>query len=189
MNLHFPHVRENDISSTAKVGLSCKHHAPWMAQMPINWLLLGGHQSQKREVIPVQDSHTAEVITACYCPNGHSILSDTEKFKGHPGLSLKLKNKLSEGWLIISPVLGDRDRRFIDFERKLGEVVEICCPTCSEAFPIYNQCACGAHLVALFTSPKAHFAQCVGICQRLGCLHAELLSERDLRLYSRQDYL
>ena len=160
-----------------------------MDLMSINWLLLGGHQSQKREVIPDQDAQKAEVVTECYCPNGHSVLSDGHKFQGHSGLSLLLKSKTSEGLLIISPVLGDRDRNFVGFERKAGEVVDICCPTCSESFPIYNQCPCGAHLVALFTSPKAHFAQCIGICQRLGCLHSELLSERDLRLYSRQDYL
>ena len=157
--------------------------------MSINWLLLGGHQSQKREVIPEQDPHKCEVITECYCANGHSILTDRAKFQGHLGLTLKLRNKQSEGLLILSPVLGDRDRLFIDFEKSVGEVVDICCPTCSEPFPIYNSCPCGAHLVALFTSPRKHFSQCIGICQRLGCLHSELLSERDLRLYSRQSYL
>ncbi|MGW8311705.1 MAG: hypothetical protein ACWGOL_00580 [Desulfuromonadales bacterium] len=157
--------------------------------MNINWLLLGGHQTQKREVIKDQDpQHKSEVITECYCPNGHSILTDAAVFQGHHGLTLKLKNKSEEGLLVISPVIGDRERKFIEFEKKLGEVVEICCPTCSEPFPVYNVCPCGAHLVALFTSQKAHFSQCIGICQRLGCLHAELLSERDLRLYSRQDY-
>jgi hypothetical protein len=45
--------------------------------MSINWLLLGGHQSQKREVIADQDSHENEVVTECYCSNGHSILADT----------------------------------------------------------------------------------------------------------------
>jgi len=156
--------------------------------MKINWLLLGGHQTQKREVIVDQDHHQNEVITECYCPNGHSILTDTACFQGHPGLTLKLKNRTTEGLLVISPVLGDRDRIFIDFEKSADEVVDICCPSCSEPFPVYNVCPCGAHLVALFTSLKAHFSQCIGICQRLGCLHSELLSERDLRLYSRQDY-
>jgi hypothetical protein len=156
--------------------------------MKINWLLLGGHQAQKREVIQDQEHHRHEVVRECYCPNGHSILTDAAHFQGHPGLTLKLKNRSSEGLLVISPVLGDRDRVFIDFEKTMGEVVEICCPSCSEPFPVYNIGPCGAHLVALFTTLKAHFSQCIGICQRLGCLHSELLSERDLRLYSRQDY-
>jgi len=157
--------------------------------MPINWLLLGGHQTQKREVIAEQDLQKCQVITECYCQNGHSILTDVALFQGHRGLTLKLKNKASEGLLVISPVIGDRGRTFIDFEKQVGEIVDICCPTCSEPFPVYNVCPCGAHLVALFTSPKTRFSQCIGICQRLGCLHSELLSERDLRLYSRQDYL
>ncbi len=157
--------------------------------MPINWLLLGGHQTQKREVITEQDPQKSVVITECYCPNGHTILTDRARFHGHLALTLKLKNKTGEGLLVISPVIGDRSRTFIDFEKQPGEVVDICCPTCSEPFPVYNVCPCGAHLVALFTSQKTHFSQCIGICQRLGCLHSELLSERDLRLYSRQDYL
>ena len=156
--------------------------------MKINWLLLGGHQTQKREVILDQEHHQNEVVTECYCPNGHSILTDTAHFQGLPGLTLKLRNRASEGLLVISPVLGDRERLFIDFDKTPGEVVDICCPACSEPFPVYNVCPCGAHLVALFTSLKAHFSQCIGICQRLGCLHSELLSERDLRLYSRQNY-
>lgn len=143
---------------------------------------------QKRDVISEQDVVKRDVITECYCANGHSILTDAGVFQGHPGLTLKLRSKTAEGLLSISPVIGDRNRTFIDFERLPGEVVEICCPTCAEPFPVYNACPCGAHLVALFTSPKAQFSRCVGICQRIGCLHSELLSERDLRLYSREKY-
>lgn len=156
--------------------------------MAINWLLLGGHQLQKRDVITAQDLGKQDVITECYCANGHSILSDAGVFQGHHGLTLKLRSKTAEGTLSISPVIGDHSRTFIDFERHLGEVVEICCPICADPFPVYNACPCGAHLVALFTSPKAQFSRCVGICQRIGCLHSELLSERDLRLYSREKY-
>ena len=156
--------------------------------MPINWLLLGGHQAQHREVITDESLQKQEVVKECYCPNGHSILTDKAEFQGYPGLTLKLKSKASEGLLVISPVIGDHDRTFIDFEKVAGEVVDICCPSCSEPFPVYNVCPCGAHLVALFTSSKAQFSQCIGICQRLGCLHSELLSARDLRLYNRQDY-
>ncbi len=156
--------------------------------MAFKWLL-GGDQQQKRRVIQEEDQQSQEVILECYCPNGHTILTDAAIFQGHKALTLKLRTREREGILAISPVIGDRDRTFINFEEMPGQVVEICCPECSEAFPVYNECPCGAHLVALFTSPKAHFAQCVGICQRLGCLHSELITERDLRLYSRQDYL
>lgn len=157
--------------------------------MRIDRLLRGGHQAQKREVISESDLQRNQVITECYCPHGHAIVTEATRFQGHPGLALKLKSRSAEGLLLLSPVVGDRDRLFIDFDQQVGEVVEICCPVCAEPFPVYNVCPCGAHLVALFTSPMARFSQCVGICQRLGCLYSELLSERDLRLYSRQDYL
>ena len=156
--------------------------------MPFKWLK-GGDLAQKRQVIEITDQPQDEVITECYCPNGHSVLTDMATFHGHPALTLKLRGKTQEGFLAISPVIGDRDRTFFDFTQMPGEIVEICCPECSEPFPVYNECPCGAHLVALFTSSKTIFNQCVGICQRLGCLHSELNSERDLRLFSRQDYL
>jgi len=155
--------------------------------MGIMWLL-GGNDSQKRQVIEQNDRQDGQLISECYCRNGHSILSDMAVFDGHPGLTLKLVNSRQEGFLSISPIIGDRRRQFFDFERNPGDVVDICCPVCSEPFPIYNECSCGAHLIALFTSPRAQFSHCVGICQRIGCLHAELISERDLRLFSRQDY-
>ena len=155
--------------------------------MPLKWLQ-GGDQTQKRQVIQEEDQADRRVIDACFCPNGHSILTDIRTFQGLPALTLKLIGKRGEGVLAISPVIGDCNREFIDFEQVPGEVVEICCPECSMPFPIYNECPCGAHLVALFTSPKTHFAQCIGICQRIGCLHSELLSERDLRLFSRLGY-
>ncbi len=155
--------------------------------MGIMWLL-GGNVSQKRRVIEKSDQASGELITQCFCRNGHSILSDKGVFDGHAGLTLQLKNSRQTGFLAISPIIGDCRRQFIDFERIPGEVVEICCPVCDEPFPIYNECSCGAHLVALFTSPRAQFSHCVGICQRIGCLHAELISERDLRLFSRQEY-
>ena len=152
--------------------------------MRFAWLR-GGDQTQKRQVISQEDQQRKEVITECYCPNGHSILTDAGVYEGYPGLTLLLRTTAQEGILSISPIIGDHARSFLNFERRPGEVVEICCPTCEEPFPIYNECDCGAHLVALFTSPNASFAQCVGICQRIGCLHSELLSERDMRLYSR----
>jgi hypothetical protein len=155
--------------------------------MGIMWLL-GGNVSQKRRVIEKCDETGDQVISECYCQHGHSILSNKGVFDGHPGLTIKLRNSTQEGLLSISPIIGDCRREFIDFVKTPGDVVELCCPVCSEPFPIYNECSCGAHLVALFTSPKAQFSKCVGICQRIGCLHSELISERDLRLYSRQDY-
>lgn len=153
--------------------------------MGFSWLW-GGDQTQRRQVITEEDRRENLVIRECYCPKGHSIITDLATFGGYGGLTLKLRTATQQGLLSLSPIIGDRDRSFVDFEEIPGQVIEICCPTCAEPFPIYNECSCGAHLVALFTSPQTSFAKCIGICQRIGCLHSELLSERDLRLFSRQ---
>lgn len=152
--------------------------------MGFSWLL-GGDQTQKRRVITQGDRVENMVVRECYCPKGHSILSDLATFGGHQGLTLRLLTATQDGLLSLSPIIGDRDRTFFNFEEVAGEVIQICCPTCAEPFPVYNECSCGAHLVALFTSPQTSFAKCIGICQRIGCLHSELLTERDLRLFSR----
>jgi hypothetical protein len=136
-------------------------------------------------VITQGDRKDNLVIRECYCAKGHSIISDMAVFSGYPGLTLRLRTATQEGFLSLSPIIGDRERTFVNFVGVPGEVIEISCPTCHEPFPIYNECSCGAHLVALFTSPQTSFAKCIGICQRIGCLHSELLSERDLRLFSR----
>lgn len=129
-----------------------------------------------------------KIVSECYCPNGHSLISDLAHFSDHNGITLKLKGDSQEGLLSLSAVIGDKSRTFFNFARNEGEIIEICCPTCSTPLPIYNLCTCGAYLVSLFTSPKADFANSIGICQRIGCLHSEIISNRDLRLYSRQGF-
>lgn len=151
--------------------------------------LFGDDQAQKRQVITQQDRQANLVVKECYCPQGHSIISDLSTFGGQPGLTLRLRSSSQDGLLALSPIIGDRERIFFKFTGEVGDVVDICCPVCTEPFPIYNECSCGAHLVALFTSPQTSFAQCIGICQRIGCLHSELLTERDLRLFSRREAL
>lgn len=128
------------------------------------------------------------VLTACYCPNGHNLVSDRARFDGYDGITVKLKNRAREGLLSLSPTMGDLRRKFFDFEPDGGEIVDICCPTCEESLPVYNLCTCGASLVSLFLSPKAEFSNCIGICQRIGCMHSEIKSNRELRLFSRLGY-
>jgi hypothetical protein len=128
------------------------------------------------------------VLTACYCPNGHNLVGDRARFDGYEGITVKLKNASREGLLSLSPIMGDLQRMFFDFEPDEREIVDICCPTCAESLPVYNLCTCGASLVSLFLSPKAEFSNCIGICQRIGCLHSEIKSNRELRLFSRLGY-
>lgn len=138
-------------------------------------------ETASREVTPV-----IKLVDPCYCGSGHNLISDKAIFSGQAGITLKLRNASQEGILSLSPIIGDHDRTFFDAEWITDEIVEICCPTCSEPLPVYNECFCGADLVAIFTKDKNDFANCVGICQRIGCAHSEIISNYDLRVNSRR---
>ena len=153
----------------------------------MNWRQILPRQDSGEETLPLAKPQQL-IVEQCYCPNGHSILSPEHQYSGYPGLLLKLKTDEHQGLLSISPIIGDHARDFYDFVQTRGEVVEICCPVCDKLFPIYNACNCKAHLIALFTSPKIDYADCIGICQRIGCLYSEIISGRDLHLLNRVDY-
>lgn len=128
------------------------------------------------------------VVTKCYCHNGHDLLDPEHKFGGFDGLTVQLKTATQTGMLALSPIIGDMERTFIDFERNEGELIEISCPTCSEPLPDYDTCSCGAYLVAMFTTPDNNFANCIGICPRTGCLHSKIITNFNLRKLSRNGY-
>lgn len=130
----------------------------------------------------------SRVVTQCYCHNGHNLLDPKNKFDGFDGLTVQLKTDKQTGLLALSPIIGDMKRTFIDFERTEGELAEIGCPTCSETLPDYDTCSCGAYLVAMFTTPDENFANCIGICPRIGCLHSKIITNFNLRKLSRNGY-
>lgn len=133
---------------------------------------------------PVDQPNTKpsfELVAGCYCSNGHNLISNLVTFAGHDGITLKLRNDQQEGLLSMSSIIGDKDRTFFDTEWTPGEIVEICCPTCSDPLPVYNECDCGANLIAMFTTSKSDFSNCIGICQRIGCTHSEIKSNHELR--------
>lgn len=148
--------------------------------------LITGHASAKKT--PVEEIVRPQVVEQCFCPNGHNILSSEHLYSGHPGILLQLKTVDREGLLSLSPIIGDPARSFHDFKQVSGEIVEICCPHCEQPFPIYNQCGCNAHLIALFTTTKGDYSDCIGICQRIGCLNAEIISGRELQMLDRVNY-
>lgn len=144
-----------------------------------------GGRGVSRGISTDEEKVRDQLVSECYCHQGHSLLTKLATFDGLPGLTIKLRSATKEGLLSLSPIIGDKNRTFFDFERVESEVVELCCPTCDEPFPVYNTCPCGADLVTLFTTPRADFANVIGICRRIGCLYAEIISGRDMRLYSR----
>ncbi len=142
-------------------------------------------QTESTPAGPVKKNTGPIVLEQCLCANGHNLISDQATFLNHPGITLTLSNDRQQGMLSLSPVIGDKDRTFFGTEWLEGEIVSICCPVCAEPLPIYNECFCGADLVAMFTTSKNDFANCIGICQRIGCTHAEIISNYDLRVISR----
>jgi len=143
-----------------------------------------GMRKRKADKIPITEQSTPaelELVVGCYCSNGHNLISDLATFAGHGGITIKLRNDQQEGLLSLSQVVGDKDRTFFDTNWTKNEIVEICCPTCSEPLPVYNECACGANLIAMFTTAESNFSDCIGICQRIGCTHSEITSNHDLR--------
>ena len=143
--------------------------------------------NKKKKEAPQEVSF--EVVSECFCHNGHSLLNDLVTYNGYPGLTVLLRTAEQEGTLSLSPVIGDKSRSFFDFERVEGECIEICCPTCREALPVYSECACGADLVAMFTEQKVDYANCIGICQRIGCLNSEILTNRTLSLLGQNGFI
>lgn len=146
-----------------------------------------GKLFQRRTKVATVSEKMPEVVRECYCPNGHNLIQEHGRFGGHPGISLSLKGE-QQGIVSISPLIGDTDRSFFGFETVKGEIVDICCPTCAISLPVYNQCECGANLVAMFNTTKGDFADCIGICQRIGCLNSEIIGTYDLRKLSRNGF-
>jgi len=154
----------------------------------MGWKQMISGELTKEKQPHLEEVPPQQVVEQCFCPNGHNILSPQHSYSGHPGILLKLKTADRQGLLSLSSVIGDHARTFHDFTPVSGEIAEICCPVCDLPFPIYNQCGCDAHLIALFTSPKNDFADCIGICQRIGCLNAEIISGRELLMLDRVNY-
>lgn len=133
-------------------------------------------------------SDSFQVVSECFCHNGHSLITEAATFSEFNGLTLVLRNERQSGQLSLSPIVGDMSRTFFNFDRVEGEMVSICCPTCLEPLPHYDACSCGAYLVALFTTPDQNFANCIGICERIGCLHSKIITNSNLRKFSRNGY-
>ncbi len=141
---------------------------------------------------PTHETHLTpeglRVIIKCFCHNGHSLLDPAHQFEGFDGLTVQLNNESHTGLLALSPIIGDMNRTFIDFTCIENELIEISCPTCKEPLPDYDKCSCDASLVSMFTTPDQNFANCVGICPRIGCLHSKIITNFNLCKLSRNGY-
>ncbi len=122
------------------------------------------------------------VIRECYCPNGHSLISDQAVFDGHNGIVLKVKSKDKEGIIALDPVYGMK-HRYSSFNLPKDELLQIVCPECGIPLPVFSNCSCGGELVTLFLDQKSKFANSILICNRVDCQHAQLRFNNEVVLY------
>jgi hypothetical protein len=120
------------------------------------------------------------VIRECFCPNGHNLVTSKVKFNDRDGILLTIKRKSKKGKIALSPVYGDKSRISIDVDLKEGDLVQLFCPDCKVKLSTYADCECGGELVVMFTQPAIDYKNCIGICNRVGCRHAEIKNEGQL---------
>lgn len=120
------------------------------------------------------------VVKECFCKNGHNLISKRVNFNGFNGIYLKVKFQDKTGFVGLSPVFGDKSRIFVDIEIKKNDILEILCPHCDSPLAVYSNCSCGAKILAIFTTQKLEFSDCIGICNKVDCVNSEIISENQM---------
>jgi hypothetical protein len=132
---------------------------------------------------PVQKSAGAVkvlIVRELFCPAGHSLISERAVFNGYPGILLGVGLNDRKGLVALSPICGDKARISLDIDLPEDCIVNLCCPTCGIDLPRYATCSCGADLTALFLTRDASFADCIGVCNRIGCINARFITSGEL---------
>ena len=137
--------------------------------------------------IEIKESNNVLVLTECYCKNGHNLVNRRVKFNDFDGIIIKLKKDGKDGLVAMSPIYGDKSRISIDLDLIERETYDFHCPECDAELPEFSPCSCGAELKALFNTREAVFANCTGVCNRVGCEHAVIHSDGELLTISMVD--
>ncbi|MEN8224243.1 MAG: hypothetical protein ABFS05_02685 [Bacteroidota bacterium] len=120
------------------------------------------------------------LIKECYCQNGHNLISNKAIFNGFAGIVILVRRGDEEGLVALSPVYGYKSRVSLNVDLFDEQIWDICCPQCNATLPVYSSCACGGNMIALFTNTEANFANCIGICNRIGCYNAGIQHSNEL---------
>jgi hypothetical protein len=124
------------------------------------------------------------VIGECFCHNGHNLISPRAVFNGFNGIIIKIKKDKREGLVALSPVYGYKSRVSLDIELIESDIWELLCPYCDETLPKYADCTCGGEMIAMFLDQTKDFANCIAVCNRIGCLNAGLTYGNELLTYT-----
>jgi len=128
----------------------------------------------------VAEAKRVLVVCELFCQNGHRLISERARFNGHPGILLKVKDGKAKGLVALSPIFGEKVRVSLDIDLKDGNIVEISCPTCNEKLPVYTACRCGGELIALFLTKEHNFRDCIGVCNRVGCVNSCVITNGEM---------
>lgn len=136
-------------------------------------------------IIPVPEKKSTAVreiilVKSCYCQHGHNLVSSQAKFGEHQGIVLGIGRRKKKSLIALSPVYGDKSRISLGEPLKEGEILQLLCPECKAELPSYARCECGGDLIVMFTHPEVDYRNCVGVCNRVGCKHAEIKNEGQL---------
>lgn len=129
---------------------------------------------------PILTTQKTVIVTSCFCPIGHNLMSSRATFDGYAGVLIMVRKDAHEGLVALSPIFGNKHKIALEIDLISGDIMELLCPDCGTALPVYSHCHCGGDLIALFTNPNADFASCIGICNRVGCFNAEIKNFDDL---------
>ena len=120
------------------------------------------------------------IVRELFCPAGHSLISGRAVFNGYPGILLGVGLNGNKGLVALSPICGDKTKISLDIDLPEDSIVNLFCPTCGINLPRYATCGCGADLTALFLTCNASFADCIGVCNRIGCINARFVTNGEL---------
>jgi len=109
------------------------------------------------------------VFTACYCPNGHNLVTENAKINEFNGILLEISDDENTGYVALSPVYGCKTRIAVGIKLQDGKQYKISCTECHVELPTYSECHCGAHIFALFLDKESSYHSFVGACNRIGC--------------------
>jgi hypothetical protein len=120
------------------------------------------------------------IVRKLFCQAGHSLISERAVFNGYPGILIGIALNESKGLVALSPIYGDKTRISLDIDLPEDRIGNLFCPTCGIDLPRYATCGCGADLTALFLTCDASFADCIGVCNRIGCINARFITSGEL---------
>ena len=129
---------------------------------------------------PVPISKELIVINHCYCPNGHDLVTSRARFGEHNGIIIGVGEPEKMGYIALSPFYGDKSMVSFDYDLVDGELLSLLCPVCKTQLPSYAVCECGGVLTVMFTKPEVDYRNLEGVCNRVGCRHAEIKNEGQL---------